>query len=179
MNVVFEPGEFVAARDGTEIAPFLNPMDAAAGVVLPGNSNKVSVAAGRLRPAVASAIHVHPIVTQIAYVVRGCLTVQTLESGQCSPHELAVEAGAAVVTLPGQPVRFRNDTQADVTVLYIVTPGYVSDDAYDDAVLLDDWASSLSDEDLADARMRRASALRRCENRAGGTRHELSGVRFV
>ena len=165
MKAVFEPGEYVAARDGTEIAPFLNPMDAAAGVVLPGNSNQVSVAAGRLRPAVASAIHVHPVVTQITYVVRGCLTVQTVASGQCDPHEFAVEAGAAVVTLPGQPVQFRNDTQANVTVLYIVTPGYVSDDAYDDAVLLDGWASSLSDEDLADARIHRATALRRRESR--------------
>ena len=90
--------------------------------------------------------------------MRGCLTVQTVESGQCDPHEFAVEAGSAVVTLPGQPVQLRNDTQANVTVLYIVTPGYVSDDAYDDAVLLDDWASSLSDEDLTDARMRRAAA---------------------
>lgn len=107
----------------------------------------------------------HPIVTQITYVVTGCLTVKTVESGQPTPNEFAAEAGAAVVTAPGQPVQFRNDTQADVTVLYIVTPGYVSDDAYDDAVLLDDWASSLTDEDLADARVRRAAALRRFENR--------------
>lgn len=165
MKTVFEPGKFIAARDGTDIDPFLNPMDAAAGVDLPGVSNRVSVAAGRLLPAVASAIHVHPIVTQITYVVTGCLTVKTVESGQPTPNEFAAEAGAAVVTVPGQPVQFRNDTQADVTVLYIVTPGYVSDDAYDDAVLLDDWASSLTDEDLADARVRRAAALRRFENR--------------
>lgn len=163
VKTVFKPGKFVAARDGTEIDPFLNPMDAAAGVALPGVSNRVSVAAGRLRPSVVSAIHVHPVVTQITYVVSGCLTVKTVESGEPRPREFTVEAGAAAVTLPGQPVQFRNDTQADVTVLYIVTPGYVSDDTYDDAVLFDDWSPSLSDEDLADARVRRTAALRRGE----------------
>ena len=161
MKTVFKPGGFVAARDGTEIDPFLNPMDAAAAEELPGMSNRVSAAAGRLRPGVASAIHMHPIVTQITYVVAGCLTVKAVERGQTNPHEFAVEAGAAVVTLAGDPVQFRNDTRADVTVLYIVAPAYVSDDDYDDAVPLDDWNSFFSDADLANARARPTAALSR------------------
>ena len=161
MKTLFEPEGFVPARDGTEIDPFLNPMDDPAGVVLPGFSSGPSAAAGRLRPGVTSAIHVHPLVAQITYVVSGRLTVATVERGQSVPHQFEVEAGAAVVTEAGIPVRFSNGTQADVHLLYIVMPAYVSDDEYDDAVLLDDWTSTLSDADLALARESRAAALRR------------------
>ncbi len=161
MKTLFEPGGFVPAHDGTEIDPFLNPMDDPAGVELPGFSSALSAAAGRLGPGVTSAIHVHPFVTQITYVVSGRLTVTTVERGQSVPHEFEVEASAAVVTEAGIPVQFSNGGRADVHVLYIVMPGYVSDDDYDDAVLLDDWTSTLSDADLALARESRAAALRR------------------
>ena len=162
MKTLFEPGGFVTARDGTEIDPFLNPVDASEGVdALPGIFSRVSAAAGRLRPGVRSAIHVHPVVAQITYVLSGRLTVRTLERGEHAPQAFDVDAGAAVVTEAGVPVQLVNDTQTDVTVLYIVSPPYVSDDAFDDAVLLDDWNTSLSDTDLALARERHAAAHRR------------------
>ena len=167
VKTLFEPAGFVPARDGTEIDPFLNPMADPAGVVLPGILSRVSAAAGRLRPGVTSAIHMHPVVAQITYVVSGSLTVTTVERGQSGPHAFEVEAGSAVVTEAGVPVQFSNSTQADVRLLYIVMPGYVSDDAYDDAVLLEDWTSTLSDADLALARESRAAALRRRQKTQG------------
>jgi len=162
MRTLFEPGGFVAARDGTEIDPFLNPANTSEGVDgLPGIFSRISAAAGRLRPGVSSAIHMHPVVSQITYVVSGRLTVKTLRRGQRVPKAFDVQAGAAVVSEAGAPVQFLNDTQEDVAVLYVVSPGYVSDDTYDEAIMLDDWNTSLSDADMALARERRAAALRR------------------
>ena len=162
MKTLFEPGGFVAARDGTEIDPFLNPADSSEEVdALPGIFGRMSAAAGRLRAGVTSAIHVHPVVSQITYVVSGRLTVKTLRRGQRVPEEFDVRTGAAVVSEAGVPVQFLNNTQEDVAVFYVVSPGYVSDDAYDEAIMLDDWNRSLSDADLARARERRAAALRR------------------
>ena len=158
---LFRPGGFVPAPDGTEIDPFLNPADArTAGV--PGMPDGFSVAAGRIGPGVTSAIHVHPVVTQVTYVVAGELTVRTRESEGAGPRECAVGPGEALVAEPGMPIQFANRTDTAVHVLYVTSPAYVTsgDDGYDDAVLLDDWSASLSDEDLRRAAGRRLAVLR-------------------
>ena len=104
--------------------------------------------------------------TQVTHVVAGRLTVRMREPGGTDPYELVVESGAAVVTEPGTPVQFANDTDTDIHVLYVTSPAYVRVRAagrtvYDDAVLLDDWSGALSDTDRARARARRATVLRR------------------
>ena len=92
-----------------------------------------------------SAIHVHPVVTQVTYVVSGRLTVRMRGPDDAEPNELVAEAGAAFVTEPGVPVQFANDTRTDVHVLYVTSPAYarVRDagrTVYEDAILLDGWS---------------------------------------
>ena len=158
---VFRPGEFVPAPDGTEVDPFLNSADARTGR-RPGMPDGLGLAAGRIGPGVTSAIHVHPVVTQVTYVVAGELTVRTRESEGTAPRECAVRPGEALVAEPGMPVQFANRTETAVHVLYVTSPAYVTsdEDGYDDAILLDDWSASLSDEDLRRAAARRNAVLR-------------------
>lgn len=165
MKPLVRPGGFVPALDGTEIDPFLNPADArSAG--LPDMPEGLGLAAGRMRPGVTSAIHVHPVVTQVTYVVDGRLTVRMREAGREAPREFVARPGDGVLTPPGVPLQFANETDTDIRVLYVTTPAYVSvheagRSAYDDAMLLADWSVSLSDADRHRARLRREAALRR------------------
>lgn len=117
-----------------------------------------------------SAIHVHPVVTQVTYVVSGRLTVRMRGPDDAEPNELVAEAGAAIVTEPGVPVQLANDTEEDIHVLYVTSPAYLSvrDDGrpvYDDAILLDGWSAPLSDTDRERARIERDAVLRRTQGR--------------
>lgn len=161
LNRVFRPGGFVPAPDGTEVDAFLNPADART-ARLPGMPEGLGLAAGRIGPGVTSAIHVHPVVTQVTYVVAGELTVRMRESEGVAPLECALGPGEAVVAEPGMPIQFANRTEAAVHVLYVTSPAYVSsgNGEYDDAILLDDWSAALSDEDLRRAAARRIAVLR-------------------
>ena len=120
------------------------------------------LAAGRIGPGVTSAIHAHPVVTQVTYVVAGELTVRMRESGDAAPRTCVVGTGEALVAEPGMPIQFANRTETAVDVLYVTSPAYVtsSGDDYEDAVLLDDWSASLTDEDLRQAAARRVAVLR-------------------
>ena len=165
MRPLFHPDRYVPAADGTEIDPFGNPADAR-GRRLPGMPDGFGLAAGKIRPGVTSAIHVHPVVTQYTYVAGGRLTVRTREPGDDAPREFPVEYGEAVRTDAGVPVQFANDTDTDVHVIYVTSPAYVSvrgdgDTGYEDAVLLDDWLPGLSDADRDRAAVEREEALRR------------------
>lgn len=163
---VFRPGAFVPAPDGTEVDAFLNPADDAGAGPLPTIPEGLGVAAGRIRAGVTSAIHAHPVVTQVTYVVSGRLTVRMRDTDDPEPHELEAEAGEAFVTEPGTPLQLSNDTDEDVRVLYVTSPAYVrvvedGRTVYDDAELLDDWTVSLSDTERRGAAARRQAALRR------------------
>ena len=76
-GIVFHPGSFVRAGDGTEVSAFLNPYDTQSGSAGLPAGEAISMAAGRIGPGVRSAIHVHPALTQITYVTAGNLTVLT------------------------------------------------------------------------------------------------------
>lgn len=149
------------APDGTEVDAFLNPADART-ARLPGMPDEFGLAAGRIGPGVTSAIHVHPVVTQVTYVVAGALTVRMRESEGLAPRTCVVGPGEAFVAEPGMPLQFANRTETAVHVLYVTSPAYVTSgsDGYEDAVLLDDWSAWLSDEDLRRATARRVAVLR-------------------
>ena len=156
--------------DGTEVDAFLNPADDAGVRPLPTIPDSLGLAAGRIRAGVTSAIHVHPVVTQVTYVVSGSLTVRMRDTDDAEPHELEVEAGAAFVTEPGTPLQLSNDTDEDVHVLYVTSPAYLSvrDEGrpiYDDAILLVGWSVPLSDADRKHARFERDAVLLRTQGR--------------
>ena len=165
MSSRFTPGRFVLAPDGTDVDAFLNAADNASGRALPRALPDVSIAAGRLRPRTRSAIHAHPVVTQLTCVVAGQLTARS-QDAPAPPHELVLEAGEVLLTAPGEALQLCNDTDADLSVLYVVAPAYVVERdggrvMYEDAVLLDSWDGPLSLEVREEAAKARAAALAR------------------
>ena len=167
MRGALKPGGFIPALDGTEVDAFLNATDGAQGRVLGrGAFGDVSVAVGRLAPGVRSAIHAHPVVTQLTYVLAGQLATRTQDAQDAPPREVFVNPGEALLTEPGALLELRNDGDEDVRVLYIVTPSYVVERdgdrvIYEDAVLLEDWRGPLSAATRARARGVREAALAR------------------
>lgn len=161
-----KPGGFIPALDGTEIDAFLNATDGVPGAFGRGALGDVSVAVGRLVPGMRSAIHAHPVVTQLTYVIAGQLTTRTQGAQDAPPREVMVNVGEALLTEPGNLLELRNDGAEDVRVLYIVTPSYVVERdgdrvIYEDALLLDDWRGPLSAATRAAAREAREAALAR------------------
>lgn len=170
LDGALKPGGFIPALDGTEVDAFLNATDGVPGAFGSGTLGDVSVAVGRLAPGVRSAIHAHPVVTQLTYVVAGQLTTRTQDAQDAPPREVIVNPGEALLTEPGNLLELRNDGNEWVRTLYIVTPSYaVERDGdsviYEDAVLLEDWCGPLSATARAEAREARDAALARLARR--------------
>ena len=166
LDGALKPGGFIPALDGTEVDAFLNATDGVPGAFGRGALGDVSVAVGRLAPSVRSAIHAHPVVTQLTYVVAGQLTTRTQDAQDAPPREVIVNVGEALLTEPGNLLELRNDGDEEVRTLYIVTPTYVVERhgdsvIYEDAVLLEDWCGPLSAVARAKARGAREAALER------------------
>lgn len=175
MNRVFQARGFLTVPDGTDVSPFLSATDVMQKDLPWAALGEMSIAAGRIGPGVDSWIHVHPIVTQVTYVTDGILTVRMRELASPVPYDLSLGRGDAIVTQPGTLFQLRNDSDAPVDVLYIVSPSYVfemneDDVRYADAVLMArDWDEpaiagfdAASFRTLVDrTRIARADALRR------------------
>ena len=111
--------------DGTEVSHFLNATDVYQDDVPWDALGDLSIASGRILPRVHSSVHMHPIVTQVTYVVSGSLTVRMMDAGAAEAYELSVNPGSAVITRPGTLFQLLNDSDAVAEVLHIVTPSYV------------------------------------------------------
>lgn len=170
MNRVFSPDSYITVRDGTQVCAFLNPTDPVRRDVPRALRGVMSIAAGRIAPGSRSHIHVHPAVTQVTYVTAGTLCAKMQDGAQPEPYQLIVPAGSAVVSEPGTLLQLCNETEADLELLYIVSPPYVleiGDDArvrHDDSVVVaEDWneLESLDWRQWASATARRAARRRR------------------
>jgi len=143
MNHLFEAGKFFSVPDGTRVAPLFNPFAANAPALPPDAFGTASLALGEIPPGVASRPHLHPVVSQIAWVLEGSLLVRMKGSSDTQAYELKVAAGQAVLTEPMTLLQLVNpDRRRPARTLYVVTPPYVSlpEDGYDDAVVLEqDW----------------------------------------
>jgi hypothetical protein len=141
MNRVFEPLQFFALPDGTRVAPVLNPWDVNACAPPSESLPGASIAVGEIAGGQASKPHLHPIVTQVTWVVDGALRVRMKGSRDPQPYELNVVAGSGILTEPMTFLQVVNADEARVArVLYVVTPAYVhlpGADGYDDAVVFD------------------------------------------
>jgi mannose-6-phosphate isomerase-like protein (cupin superfamily) len=82
-------------------------------------------------------LQVHPVVTNITYVVAGALTVRMKETG-VEEHDLHVTAGEAILIEPGTLSQLRNDGDDEAQVLYIVSPSYVFEAVGEDPPIYDD-----------------------------------------
>jgi quercetin dioxygenase-like cupin family protein len=142
MRPVFSPGTPFEVRDKTRLSPFLNPADSKSRLD-PALLDTLgfSLAIGYLEPGKTSLIHVHPIVTQVTFVVAGRLTVRLRQPGEDEVHTWALKPDDAVLTLPGAFLQLENGHDEECRVLYIVGPPYVFvDGEYDDSdALIEDW----------------------------------------
>jgi len=108
MNYVFEPRGYFDVPDGTEVSPFLSATDVNQTDVPWGLLGEMSIAAGRIGPGVQSWIHVHPVITQVTYLVSGDLTIRMKDPSTMNPYDLDLRPGQAVVTEPGTLFQLRN-----------------------------------------------------------------------
>jgi hypothetical protein len=178
MNRLFTAERFFLVPDGTRVAPVFNPLDLNARELPIDLLQGASLALGEIAPGCASQPHLHPIVSQVTWVLEGELLVRMKGPGSGAAYELGVGRGEAVLTEPMtfiQLVNARHDAAA--RVLYVVTPAYVhapGADGYDDAVVLSQTWEELAAAgfplawapDPEAAASRRALALERI--RAGG-----------
>jgi mannose-6-phosphate isomerase-like protein (cupin superfamily) len=179
VNRVFEPRGFFTVPDGTRLSAFLNATDSSQDDIPQNVLGDVSVAAGKIGPGVHSWVHVHPVVTNITYVVAGALTVRMKETG-IKEYDLPLTAGQAVLIEPGTLSQLRNDGDDEAEVLYIVSPSYVferyGDDSpiYDDAVMVvetweelveSNYSHQRGSESLENVLTRRGQSLARLRQR--------------
>jgi mannose-6-phosphate isomerase-like protein (cupin superfamily) len=138
MNHTFKPKDYFTVRDGTDVAPFMNGMDLGQPDLPWGSLGEMSIAAGRIGPGITSWIHLHPIVTQITYVVSGQLRVHMKSSDTTSPYQLDLQAREAAVTRPGTLLQLENRTDEAVEVLYINSPPWLYEATADNQLVYDD-----------------------------------------
>ena len=141
MNRVFKPRGYIRVPDDTYVSAFLNATDASQNDVPWGMLGEMSIAAGRIEPGATSWVHMHPVVTQVTYVVAGQLSIRMKDASAEKPHDLELHPGEAVLSEPGTLCQLRNTSEGVAEVLYIVSPSYVFEMVgdqvvYDDAVLV-------------------------------------------
>jgi hypothetical protein len=89
MHKVFQPRGYFKVPDGTEVSPFLNATDVSQDDVPWNALGDLSIASGRIGRHVHSSVHMHPIVTQVTYVVSGSLTVRVMDPGAPEAYQLS------------------------------------------------------------------------------------------
>jgi mannose-6-phosphate isomerase-like protein (cupin superfamily) len=141
MELEFKAKIFFPADDGTLVSPFLNAKDANCEV--PWNFLEgVNLAQGKLKPKQRSAIHVHPFVEHVTFVLSG--RVELIIKDPEKPEQYTLELGThqAAVTRPGSFQQFVNPLDSEVETLYIVSPpfqfepGKGKKPAYTDAIIV-------------------------------------------
>ncbi len=162
MKHVFSATAALAVADGTVVLPLLDVEARGGGVAM-------SLALGDLPPRVTSRVHVHPVVTQVTVVLAGTVVVTMKDASEPEPYTLEVPEAGAVLTRPGTFLQLANRSDRPARVLYVVTPAWVGDADYDDAVVLEADFAELARrgwrvralECLDDVRRRRAECLAR------------------
>jgi hypothetical protein len=181
MNHVFKITEGFLVPDGTTVYPFLNSKDVMSSLAWDLVDN-VSVAVGDIGPSSHSAIHIHPIVTLITWVVSGKLTIKMRDPQSAMPYAVPLEQEQAALICPGTFLQHVNTSPTRCRVLYIVSPAYLfipeteGSEAYDDAIVVgDDWEvlaqqqwSVPQIQDMREVHVRRQRAFRYlAQNKAG------------
>jgi hypothetical protein len=179
MNHVYRPAGFFPLPDGTRVAPVLNPWDANARGLPPAALPGASVAVGEIPGGGSSKPHLHPIVSQVTWVLHGALRVRMKGVGDAKAYELNVAAGAGVLTEPMTFLQLVNEDPGRVAyVLYIVTPAYIhlpGEGGYEDAVVFEQTWEQLAANgfpagqvgDLEAIRRQRACAVERLRRADG------------
>jgi len=179
MDHVFRPARFFPLPDGTRVAPVLSPWDVDARGSGTAALPDASLALGEIPAGGVSKPHLHPLVSQVTWVLDGALRVRMKGLRDAGAYELHVPAGVAVLTEPMTFLQLVNvDTARVAKVLYMVMPAYVyapGEHGYDDAVVFEQTWEQLAAEgfptgrvgDVEAVRGRRAFCLQKLETGAG------------
>ncbi len=123
MKLIFEAKHFFPADDGTMVSPFLNSKDAKSDV--PWNFLEgFSLAQGKLKPKQSSAIHVHPFVEHLTFVLSGKLELIIKDPEKSKEYTLKLGTHQAAITRPGSFHQLVNPLDSIVETLYIVSPPF-------------------------------------------------------
>jgi hypothetical protein len=141
MQRIFQGKAMFPVADGTLVGPVLNFYDlnerGLPPEVLPG----ASIATGEIPAGCASKPHLHPVVTQVTWLLAGALRVRMKDPHVVQPYELTLRSGQAVLTEPMTFLQLVNPHRTRVArLLYLVTPAYIhlpGEGGYDDAVVLE------------------------------------------
>ena len=174
MNRAFSAHEFFDVPDGTQVGPVVNTGEM--GLAFDESADgSMSIAAGQIRAGTSSQIHIHPLVTQVTYVISGALTITMQDAPGLPQYDIPVCAGQATLCEAGTAFQLNNPGDGVAHVLYIVCPAYVyepGEDApvYDDAVVVGaDWGGAVDEQQerlrlpefLTAARIARKQSLER------------------
>lgn len=144
MKKIFDVGNGFAVPDGTIVHSIIDPQ------LLrregPRMVGEMSLALGEIPPHTVSKIHVHPVVSQLTWVISGELKVMMKDISRDEPYTLCLGSEQSVMTEAGTFFQLINDGDENCRVLYVVTPSFIfeCDDAgrilYNDAIVLEkDW----------------------------------------
>lgn len=150
MQRIFQSKAMFPVADGTLVGPVLNSYDVnERGLpleALPG----ASIATGEIAAGCASNPHLHPVVTQVTWLLAGALRVRMKHAHAAQPYELTLRRGQAVLTEPMTFLQLVNPHRTRVArVLYLATPAYVhlpGEGGYDDAIVFEQtWEKLVQD----------------------------------
>lgn len=136
MNRIFAADKGFTVPDGTTVYSLLDP--AGLGPSAGEWAEEISVALGCIPPHTASKIHLHPLVTQVTWVIAGQLTLTMKDPAADAPYTVSLAPEQAAIALPGTFFQLINRSETDVRVLYIVTPAFIFEASVDGRVLYND-----------------------------------------
>lgn len=143
MNKIFKASGFFNVPDGTKVASLFNSTDVSGNIA--GPKEGISVAIGEIDPGTKSKIHVHPLVSQVTFVLDGAISIYMKDSTASEKYKLELKKDEAVMTEEGTFFQLINESDEICRVMYIVTPEFLFETAdkkvvYNDAVVLEeDW----------------------------------------
>ena len=137
---IFKIGNGIMVPDGTRVFPIMDPRQQKEDNI--PIIDELSLAYGELDIGVESSIHIHPICTQLTYVLSGELEVKMKMDKRETIDTLQLKTNEAVVSRPACFFQLKNSGHEVCKVLYQCTPGFVFelDDQgnllYNDAIVL-------------------------------------------
>lgn len=129
---------------------------------------ELSLALGEIPPNTVSKIHIHPVVSQLTWVVSGELTIKMKDPSDNAPYILDLKAEESVFTEAGTFFQLINNSSESCRVLYVVSPAFlfeINKDgvvSYNDAIVLDEgWDTLPEIKNPAKAKETRNNAWKR------------------
>lgn len=140
MNRIYKIENGVVVPDGTMVYEIIGPVQSQA-ARLPIIEEQ-SLAYGELDPGEKSAVHVHPIISHLTWVISGTLTVGMKDKRSTEMYYIEVAPMQTVLTEPGTFFQLLNNGDQICKVLYMVSPAFIFEVVggnilYNDQIVLD------------------------------------------